>query len=121
MSRPGDADSRPPVYHRRTREFYSLWIAATTTYGVGDIVSTIAFLRYVPAVDEANPVVAVAVDAFGLAGLVALKLVVYLAMLRISVQGAREGDTHLYYFPPVFLTLVGTLLTASNLRLLWMA
>jgi len=121
VSRPGDADSRPPVYRRRTREFYSLWIAATTTYGVGDVVSTIAFLRYVPAVSEANPLVAGAVDAFGLGGLVALKIAVYLAMLWISVQGANEGDAHLYYFPPILLALVGAILTASNLRLLWLA
>jgi len=121
VSRPGDADCRPPAYRRRTREFYSLWIAATTTYGVGDIVSTIAFLRYVPGVDEANPLVAGAVDAFGLSGLVGLKIAVYLAMVWISVQGAREDDAYLYYFPPVLLTLVGAVLTASNLRLLWLA
>ena len=91
MSRSRDRTRRHAAYLRRPREFYSLWIAATTTYGVGDIVSTIAFLEYVPAVDEANPVVAGALDAFGLAGLVGLKIAVYLVMLWLSGHGARAG------------------------------
>lgn len=121
MSRSRDPRRRPPTYLRRPKEFYTLWIAATSTYGVGDIVSTIAFLTYVPAVDEANPVVALAMDSFGLAGLVALKIAVYLVMLGISVLGAREGDGFLYYFPPALLTVVGLSLTASNVRLIWIA
>ncbi len=121
MSRSRDRTRRHAAYLRRPREFYSLWIAATTTYGVGDIVSTIAFLEYVPAVDEANPIVAGALDAFGLAGLVGLKIAVYLVMLWISVHGAREGDGLLYYFPPVLLTAVGLVLTGSNVWLLWVA
>lgn len=121
MSRSRDRRRRHPAYLRRPREFYTLWIAATSTYGVGDIVSTIAFLTYVPEIDEANPVVALALDAFGLAGLVALKIAVYLVMLWISVVGARDGDGLLYYFPPVLLTAVGLYLTASNVRLMWVA
>ena len=121
MSRSRDRTRRHAAYLRRPREFYSLWIAATTTYGVGDIVSTIAFLEYVPAVDEANPVVAGALDAVGLAALVGLKIAVYLVMLWISVHGAREGDGLLYYFPPVLLTAVGLVLTGSNVWLLWVA
>lgn len=121
MSRSRDRTRRHAAYLRRPREFYSLWIAATTTYGVGDIVSTIAFLEYVPTVDEANPIVAGALDAFGLAGLVGLKIAVYLVMLWISVHGAREGDGLLYYFPPVLLTAVGLVLTGSNVWLLWVA
>jgi hypothetical protein len=121
VSRSRDRTRRHAAYLRRPREFYSLWIAATTTYGVGDIVSTIAFLEYVPAVDEANPIVAGALDAFGLAGLVGLKIAVYLVMLWISVHGAREGDGLLYYFPPVLLTAVGLVLTGSNVWLLWVA
>ena len=121
MSRSRDRRRRRPAYNRRPQEFYWLWIAATATYGVGDIVSTIAFLQYVPTIDEANPVVGLALDSFGLGGLVLLKIAVYLVMLWISVSGAREGDAFLYYFPPVFLTLVGTYLTASNVRLLWIA
>lgn len=111
---------RRPAYRSRPNEFYWLWIAATATYGVGDLVTTIAFRGYVPAVTEGNPVVAAALDAFGLPGLVALKTAVYLVMLWISVVGARDGDRLLYYFPPVLLTAVGTYLTASNLRLLWL-
>ena len=121
MSRSRDRRRRRPTYRRRPQEFYWLWIAATATYGVGDIVSTIAFLEYVPAVSEANPVVALALDSFGLGGLVLLKIAVYLIMLWISVSAARDGDGLLYYFPPVLLTLVGTYLTASNVRLLLLA
>ena len=121
MSRSRDRTRRHPAYRRRPREFYSLWIAATTTYGVGDIVSTIAFLEYVPQVDEANPVVAGALDIFGLGGLVALKIAVYLVMVWISVHGAREGDGLLYYFPPILLTGVGLVLTGSNVWLMWIA
>ena len=121
MSRSRDRRRRRPAYSRRPQEFYWLWIAATATYGVGDIVSTIAFLEYVPRIDEANPVVAFALDSFGLSGLVLLKIAVYLVMLWISVSGARDGDALLYYFPPVLLTLVGTYLTASNVRLLWLS
>jgi hypothetical protein len=121
VSRSRDRTRRHPAYLRRPEEFYSLWIAATSTYGVGDIVSTIAFLTYVPAVEEANPVVALALDSFGLAGLVALKIAVYLVMLWISVLGAREGDGLLYYFPPVLLTAVGLYLTGSNVWLMWIA
>jgi hypothetical protein len=116
-----DRTRRRPAYRRRPQEFYWLWIAATATYGVGDIVSTIAFLQYVPTIEEANPVVVFALDAFGLTGLVGLKIAVYLVMLWISVTGARDGDGLLYYFPPVLLTVVGTYLTASNVRLLWLS
>lgn len=121
VSRSRDRSRRRLAYRSRPNEFYWLWIAATATYGVGDVVSTVAFLRYVPTIEEANPVVRVALDSFGLSGLVALKVAVYLVMLWISVEGAREGDGLLYYFPPVLLTLAGTYLTASNLRLLWLA
>ena len=121
MSRSRDRTRYRAAYDRRPQEFYWLWIAATATYGVGDIVSTIAFLQYVPTIEEANPVVAFALDSFGLTGLILLKIAVYLVMLWISVSGARDGDALLYYFPPVLLTLVGTYLTVSNVRLLWLA
>ncbi|WP_423997429.1 hypothetical protein [Halorubrum trapanicum] len=121
MVRSRDRSRRRPAYRRRPNEFYWLWIAATATYGVGDVVSTIAFLRYVPTIEEANPVVRFALESFGLSGLVALKIAVYLVMLWISVEGAREGDGLLYYFPPVLLTATGTYLTASNVRLLWLS
>jgi len=119
VSRSRDRRRRRPAYNRRPQEYW-LWIAATATYGVGDIVSTIAFFEYVPTIGEANPIVVLALDSFGLSGLVLLKIAVYLVMLWISVTGARDGDTLLYYFPPVLLTLVGTYLTASNIRLLWL-
>jgi hypothetical protein len=121
VSRSRDRRRRRPTYRRRPQQFYWLWIAATATYGVGDIVSTIAFLEYVPAIREANPLVVFALDAFGLGGLVALKIAVYLFLIWVSVRGAREGDGLLYYYPPILLTVVGTYLTASNVRLLWLS
>ena len=121
VARSSDRSRHRPAYRRRPNEFYWLWIAATATYGVGDVVSTVAFLRYVPTIEEANPVVRFALESFGLSGLVALKIAVYLVMLWISVEGAREGDSLLYYFPPVLLTATGTYLTASNVRLLWLS
>lgn len=69
--------------------------------------------------EEGNPIVAAAIDAFGFTGLVVLKIGVYLVMLSISVLGARDGDTLLYYFPPVLLTVVGLVLTGLNVRSMW--
>jgi hypothetical protein len=100
-------------------EFYWLWIAATTAYGVGDVVTTIALVLYAPHVQEGNPLVALAVDSFGVAGLVALKLAVFFGLLALSVYAMHAWrDRVLYAFPPVLLTALGTVLTLLNVRLL---
>ncbi|MFB6271063.1 MAG: hypothetical protein ABEH83_14050 [Halobacterium sp.] len=100
-------------------EFYWLWIAATTAYGVGDVVTTVALVFYAPHVQEGNPLVAAAVDSLGLAGLVALKLAVFLGCLALSVYAMHAWrDRTLYAFPPLLLAALGTLLTAVNVRLL---
>lgn len=100
-------------------EFYWLWIAATTAYGVGDIVTTIALVFYAPHVQEGNPLVAAAVGSFGVAGLVALKLAVFVGCLALSVYAMHAwADRVLYAFPPVLLTALGTALTLLNVGLL---
>ncbi|MEF8780703.1 MAG: hypothetical protein V5A46_08500 [Haloferacaceae archaeon] len=108
-----------PIYDRRPDEFYWLWIFATATYGVGDVVSTVALVSFVPHLSEANPVVRLAMDSLGLWGLVAAKVAAFLVMVWISYLGARDGDGLMYYFPPLLLAAVGTAVTAVNLRLLF--
>ena len=99
------------------RAFRWLWLIPLATYGVGDIVTTITLLRFTTAVNELNGLIILVVDAFGLPGFVALKLVVFLACLGISLLGARGEDPVLYYFPPIVLSLVGTFVTVMNLQL----
>lgn len=99
-------------------EFVALWILATTTYGVGDIVTTIALIYFSPTVTEGNIVVATAVEAFGQAGLVGLKLGAFLVCLVVSVDAAHDGSKWWYYLPPVGLTLLGTVVTVYNIRLM---
>jgi hypothetical protein len=99
-------------------EFSRLWTVATATYGVGDVVTTIALVQFSDAVGEANAVLRAAIDAFGPWGLVALKLAAFFTCLGISLVGARDGDPALYYGPPALLAVVGGFVTAYNLRLL---
>jgi hypothetical protein len=99
-------------------EFSRLWLVATTTYGVGDVVTTIALVGFSASVSEANAVLRWAIGAFGLWGLVGLKLLAFLVCLAVSLVGARDDDPLLYYGPPVVLALVGAFTTAYNVRLL---
>ncbi|SHH61758.1 hypothetical protein [Halobaculum gomorrense] len=99
-------------------EFSRLWFLATVTYGVGDIVTTLALINYSERVSEANVLVATAVDWFGEFGLVGVKLAVFGACLAISLSSARAGDRFGYYIPPVVLSVLGAFTTALNLRLL---
>ncbi|GAA0652559.1 hypothetical protein [Salarchaeum japonicum] len=101
------------------QEFYWLWILATTGYGVGDIVTTVALVYYAPAVREGNPLVAFALDSLGLAGLVGVKLAAFFACLALSVYAMHAWkDRFVYLTPPVALAGVGFLLTVLNVRLL---
>ncbi|UIP01283.1 hypothetical protein Hbl1158_11675 [Halobaculum sp. CBA1158] len=99
-------------------EFSRLWFLATLTYGVGDIVTTLALIGYSDRIREANALVAAAVNAFGEFGLVGLKLAVFGVCLGISLASARAGDRLGYYLPPAVLAVVGAFTTALNLRLL---
>lgn len=99
-------------------EFTRLWVVATATYGVGDMVTTIALLKFSEAVAEGNVVVRVLTDAFGQSGLITLKLAVFLACIATSVDAAKRDDPLLYYLPPAVLAIVGAFTTAWNIRLM---
>lgn len=98
-------------------QFTRLWVVATTTYGVGDVVTTLALVSFVPWVREGNLLLRSVVESAGLWGLVAVKLLVFLVAIGLSVYGDRVGDRFLYYLPPVTLSLFGAFVTAFNLRL----
>jgi hypothetical protein len=99
-------------------EFTTLWTLALATYGVGDMVTTIALMGYVPRVTEGNPLVDGAVAAFGQPGLIGIKLGAFLFCLGVSLVAAQDGDRLLYYGPPAGLAIVGAFTTVYNLRLL---
>jgi hypothetical protein len=66
-----------------------------------------------------NAVVAAAMEQFGSIGLIALKIVILVASIGVSLYGlAVLRDRTVYYLPPVALALVGTFATAYNLVLL---
>lgn len=99
--------------------FSHAWLAAALTYGVGDVVTTIAIVYFVPLYTEANPVVRAAIQAFGGGGFLAVKLLVFYVCLGISVSwGRTDEDPLLFYGPPLVLTVVGLVTTAFNLHLL---
>lgn len=100
-------------------EFYWLWILAATTYGVGDVVTTLALLYFDSGVREANALVRFAVDSFGLAGLVGLKLGVFFLCLGVQVYAiADTDDPVVVYAPPAVLAAFGAFTTAFNVRLM---
>lgn len=101
------------------REFAALWYLATATYGVGDIVTTVAIVRFVGRLRESNILLDVVMGAFGTWGLVAVKLAVFFVCFGISLSAARAEDRFLYYFPPVALAVIGAFTTAFNVRLLF--
>lgn len=111
------AVSAPARYEVRTKEFYVLWLVAALTYGFGDIVSTTVAVFSSPEVSEANPVIATVLENFGLPGFLLAKLLVFLVLLSISVQGARTNDRFSYYWPPLVATVLGIGLTVWNVRL----
>lgn len=113
---PDDA-TETPIYDRRPGSFYALWFVAALTYGVGDIVSTLYAVFGVPGVNEANPVVDTLLVNFGVPGFLGLKLLVFLVLISVSVQGARTGDRFSYYWPPVLASALGIALTAWNASL----
>ncbi|MFB6070528.1 MAG: hypothetical protein ABEJ76_05835 [Halanaeroarchaeum sp.] len=100
-------------------EFYRLWFLATVTYGVGDTVTTVALVYYAPRIAEGNPLVAAAMGGLGLGGLIAVKWLAFAACIGISLLAIVEWDERqLYLLPPLTLTVVGVLVTGSNLWLL---
>jgi hypothetical protein len=100
------------------REFTLLWLVAAATYGVGDVVTTVAIAWFSRTVREGNPLVAGAIEAFGQGGLIGLKLGAFLLCIAISLLAARARDDTMYYLPPAVLSVVGFVATAYNLVLL---
>jgi hypothetical protein len=106
-------------FEGQTDQFYWLWIVATTTYGVGDVVTTVTLLYFAESVGEANALVRAAVGEFGLAGLVGLKLGVFLLCVGLQVTALGDSDDWVVvYAPPAVLAVFGAFTTAFNVRLL---
>lgn len=97
-------------------EFYLLWFVVAATYGVGDTLTTMALVD-APGLREANAVVAASLT-FGSGGLVALKLGAIGSCVAVSAWAALRRDRLLYYFPPLLLSALGSLVTVYNLGLL---
>jgi hypothetical protein len=114
----GDLDDLLSLGRFSTEEFARLWLIATATYVVGDSVTTMAIIRYSRTIAEGNAAMAAAVESFGEAGLIGLKLAAMLFGLAVSIYATREHDRILYYTPPAFLAVVGAFATAYNIRLL---
>lgn len=109
-------DLRGTPYEDRREEFYGLWIIATATYGVGDVVTTIALVYYHPLTNEANPVLRWAMSTFGLGGLLAVKLGIFLVFIGVALALSRQGyDPLVYSAPPAILAGLGGYLTVFNL------
>lgn len=99
---------------------WTVWLVALATYGVGDVVTTIAIVWFMPLYAEANPVIQFAVELFGGGGFLALKLLVFYAVLGISLwAGVPERDRLMFYGPPLVLAAVGVLVTGNNLALMF--
>lgn len=117
-----DGTTRPRIFSEESpwdrREFAVIWSLSALTYVVGDAWTTLVIIRTAPALTEANVIVAATVATFGEVGLVGAKLVVLAVCLAISLHGAEVRDRFLYYQPPIVTILVGSFLTAYNVRLL---
>ena len=100
--------------------FSRMWLLAVATYGVGDVVTTIAIVYFTPALTEANPAIRFAIETFGGGGFLGLKLLVLYACIGISLWGGvLDDDPVLFYGPPVVLTVFGVVVTGMNLGLLF--
>jgi len=98
-------------------EFSRLWFVATLTYGVGDIVTTLAVFR-AGGVGEGNGLLRAATATLGQAGLVGVKLAAFGVCLAVSLWAAQADDRIGFYLPPAALAVAGAFTTVFNLRLL---
>ena len=99
-------------------EFTLLWLIALATYGVGDIVTTIALIYFSPTVTEGNALIATVVAAYGPLGLVGLKLLAFAGCLAVALYAARTRERLLYYATPAIVAVAGAFATAWNVRLM---
>lgn len=105
----------------KEQEFYWLWIFATATYGVGDMVTTITILEFDVGVREANLLLKYIFDSLGHGGLIGLKIFVFVACLTVSLIALEYWDDWpMYYLPPLLLIGLGTAVTVNNLYLFLM-
>jgi len=72
--------------------FSRMWLVAAATYGVGDIVTTIAIVYFMPTLTEANPAIRLAIQTFGGGGFLGLKLLVLPRLYR-NQSGAGSSTT----------------------------
>lgn len=100
--------------------FSRVWLLALTTYGVGDVVTTIALVYFSDLHTEANPVIRQAIMAFGGGGFLGLKLLIIYVCIGVSLwAGVGDDDRLMFYAPPLLLALVGAYTTIHNLDLLF--
>lgn len=100
--------------------FSRVWLLALATYGVGDVVTTIALVYFSDLHTEANPVIRQAIMAFGGGGFLGLKLLVIYLCIGVSLwAGLGEDDRLMFYAPPLLLAAFGLYTTAVNLNLLF--
>jgi hypothetical protein len=90
-----------------------LWAAALVAYGVGDTVTTMVGVASGKAA-EAGPLAGPIVEAFGLGGLIALKIAVLVAFYAIYLLARTPGRVAV----PLALALVGGVVTVWNLLVL---
>lgn len=105
----------PFLYETRTREFIALWLLVGLTYGVGDLVTTVYAVFHVPGLYEGNPFTDWILQTFGGVGFLVVKVLIFIAALQFSINGAKSNDLTTYYAPPIAIILVGTGLTAWNM------
>mgnify|MGYP007020463594 FL=1 len=91
-----------------------LWGVAVLTYGVGDTITTIVAVYFVEGLGESNPIVVVLLNQFGIRGLFGLKIVVFVVAVGVNIRTRRRDDPWSYYGPPIFVAVVGAVLTVSN-------
>ncbi|WP_459191330.1 hypothetical protein [Halosimplex sp. J119] len=100
--------------------FSRVWLLALTTYGVGDVVTTIALVYFSPLHTEANPLIRQAIMAFGGGGFLGLKLLVFYGCIGVSLwAGVADDDGLMFYAPPLVLAAVGLYVTVHNLGILF--
>lgn len=99
-------------------EFYLLWLMAAVTYGIGDIVTTVAIIELENSVRETNPLLLYLTSNIGYAGLVGLKIAAFLVCIAVTIFALRKNWPLFYYIPPIALTAIGLGLTVFNLSLL---
>ncbi|WP_435359512.1 hypothetical protein [Haloarchaeobius sp. DFWS5] len=112
-----------PAFRQRWLTAY-LWCLATLTWGVGDTVTTWAGIGH-PLAYEAVPINAWALDAAGIAGVVAIKLVVLASLWTIHQRAPRVVRARYGYWLggvehaiPLGLFVAGAQLTLTNIEVL---